>query len=205
VVDGARDIPERPEALLEITRLAEAGVGRDGLLTAVADIVSRAVGFRTVAVNLYRHARNEFEVVAVHGNDNAALALLGTVTAAETWDSLLDDRFDVAGAHFVPAGAVDWSLHDQATFIPEPTPAAAAHDAWQPEDCLFAALRRSHGELLGILSLDEPENGRRPGADNLAVLASIATHVAGALEAAEANDVQRREPGAPSRRGPRPS
>ena len=56
-------------------------------------------------------------------------------------------------------------------------------DAWDPEDALFVALRDQHGNLLGILSVDEPVSGLRPTDDELDVLVSLADHGALALEA----------------------
>jgi diguanylate cyclase (GGDEF)-like protein len=62
--------------------------------------------------------------------------------------------------------------------------AAADPDAWDPEDALFVAMRDQQGNLLGILSVDEPVSGRRPTDDDLDVLVSLADHAALALEAA---------------------
>jgi diguanylate cyclase (GGDEF)-like protein len=46
-------------------------------------------------------------------------------------------------------------------------------------------MRDQHGNLLGILSVDEPASGRRPTDDDLDVLVSLADHAALALEAAK--------------------
>ena len=182
---------DRLAGLLRVTRLVSAGIQDEELRIAVAETVADAFGFRTVAVNLYRPASEDFEVVTVHGSTDAAAALLGTTTDVATWSALLAPGFEVAGAYFIPSGAIDWSREDQTSFVPslEPLPAS---DAWQPEDALFVPLRHSDGHLLGVLSVDEPTSGMRPGESELAVLVSLAAHLAQALETAEANRARER-------------
>ena len=62
--------------LLEVTRLLRAREDLPALLNAVARTISETLGFRTVAVSLYRRAWDDFEVTAVHGGDAARAALL---------------------------------------------------------------------------------------------------------------------------------
>ena len=55
-----------------MTRLLRAREDLPALLDAVARTIGETLGFRTVAVNLYRPAWDDFEVVVVHGNDARA-------------------------------------------------------------------------------------------------------------------------------------
>ncbi len=63
-------------------------------------------------------------------------------------------------------------------------------DAWTAEDALFVPLRDAKGELIGVISVDEPETGRRPSDDELDALVAIAKQAAIALRIAQetAND-----------------
>jgi len=55
-------------------------------------------------------------------------------------------------------------------------------------------MRDQQGNLLGIISVDEPTSGRRPTDDDLDVLVALADHAALALEAArEAADSTRHQ------------
>ena len=168
--------------LVEVTRLLRAREDLPALLDAVARTIGESLGYRTVAINLYRPEWDDFEVTTVYGNEEARAALLGHARPGNDWNVLLSDRFERRGAYVVPSGSVDWD-----SLGPSYVPAgerAADPDAWDPEDALFVAMRDQHGSLLGILSVDEPATGRRPTDDELEVLVSLTDHAALALEAA---------------------
>lgn len=168
--------------LVEVTRLLRAREDLPALLDAVARTIGESLGYRTVAINLYRPAWDDFEVTTVYGNEEARATLLGNARPGDDWTVLLAERFERRGAYVVPSGSVDWDSLGP-SYVPEGT-AGDDPDAWDPEDALFVALRDQHGNLLGILSVDEPVSGRRPTDDELDVLVSLADHGAIALEAA---------------------
>ncbi|HEY3578755.1 MAG TPA: sensor domain-containing diguanylate cyclase [Gaiellaceae bacterium] len=168
--------------LVEVTRLLRAREDLPALLDAVARTIGESLGYQTVAVNLYRPEWDDFEVTTVYGNEAAKAVLLGNARPGEDWTVLLVERFERHGAYFVPSGEVDWDSLGP-SYVPEG--ARAAHpDAWDPEDALFVPMRDQRGLLLGILSVDEPVNGRKPTDDELEVLVSLVDHAALAVEAA---------------------
>ncbi|HEY2637420.1 MAG TPA: hypothetical protein VGI54_08550, partial [Solirubrobacteraceae bacterium] len=79
----------RLRALVEVARLRSAGEGDEEMLARVAAATAQAVGVRTVVVNLYRRAWDDFHVACVHGSDEARAALLGTSTPRRAWRALL--------------------------------------------------------------------------------------------------------------------
>ncbi len=182
---------ERLNALLRVGQLVANGVRGQELHEVVAATVADAFGYRTVVLNLHRQGSNSFEVVVVQGSQAAREALLGGITTADGWAPLLDPRFDVKGAYFVPAGGFDWTIHTEPSFVPE-LRMLDHQDAWRPEDALFVPLRASDGHLLGVLSLDEPIDGLRPVAPDLAVLSGVVAHLSQAVESAEANHTKER-------------
>jgi diguanylate cyclase (GGDEF)-like protein len=168
--------------LVEVTRLLRAREDLPALLDAVARTIGESLGYRTVAVNLYRPEWDDFEVTTVYGNEEARATLLGNARPGEDWSVLLSDRFERRGAYDVPSGTVDWSSLGP-SYVPQG--ARACHpDAWDPEDALFVPMRDQRGLLLGIISVDEPVSGRRPTDEELDVLVSLADHAALAVEAA---------------------
>jgi diguanylate cyclase (GGDEF)-like protein len=167
--------------LVEVTRLLRAREDLPALLDAVASTIGDSLGYGTVAVNLYRPAWDDFEVTTVHGNEAARKMLLGTTLPGEEWTVLLAGRFERRGAYVIPRGAVDWDSLAP-SYVPQGEHTSDP-GAWDPEDALFVPMRDQHGNLLGIISVDEPLSGRRPGDDELDVLVALTDHAALALEA----------------------
>ena len=178
--------------LVEVTRLLRAREDLPALLDAVARTIGESLGYRTVALNVYRPEWDDFEVITVYGNDEARRMLLGNARPGDDWTVLLADRFERRGAYVVPAGSVDWESLGP-SYLPEG--GRACHpDAWDPEDALFVPMRDHRGLLLGIVSVDEPISGRRPADDELEVLVSLVDHAALAVEAArEAAESERHQ------------
>jgi PAS domain S-box-containing protein len=172
----------RLRGLLEVTRLLRTTDDLGVLLSAIAETVADSLAFRTVVVNVYRREWDDFVVTTVYGSDDARDALVGQVRQHSDWVPLLDARFLQRGAYLVPHGEFDWTSH--AAY----TPVIAVSDdptAWHPEDALFVPMRTSDGELLGVLSVDEPVSGRRPSGDEIDVLVAVAEHAASAVQAAQ--------------------
>jgi diguanylate cyclase (GGDEF)-like protein len=194
---GRTNVSAKPisplRALVEVTRLLRTREDLPALLEAVARTMGDTLGFGTVAINIYRPAWDDFEVTTVYGNPEARDALLGTVRPGHDWTVLLDERFERRGTYHVPSGAVDWDA-----LGPSYIPAGARPsdpDLWDPEDALFVPMRDQQGQLLGIVSVDEPVTGRRPTDEELEVLVAFVDHAALAVEeareAAEASRHQR--------------
>jgi GAF domain-containing protein len=154
------------------------------VLRAVARTMQACLGFGTVVVNLHRPAWDDFETVVVEGSDVAREVLLGQTSSVADWAPLLDARFERRGAYLIEHGAFDWSQDRLTSYIPAPKPDAGAGD-WHPAAALFVPLRSADGEILGILSVDEPADGRRPSDEQLDLVVGVAQHAALALEHAQ--------------------
>jgi PAS domain S-box-containing protein len=172
----------RLRGLLEVTRLVRTGEELPELLSAIARTISDSLGYQTVAINLYRREWDDFVVTTVIGSDDARKTLLGQVHQVGDWLPLLDERFLQRGAYLVPEGEFDWA--ERGAFTPS-LPRTDDPTAWQPEDALFAPMRDAEGNLLGILSVDEPLSGRRPTGDEIDVLVAVSEHAALAVQSAQ--------------------
>jgi diguanylate cyclase (GGDEF)-like protein len=166
-------------ALRDALTAARGVRSRDDLtfaLDRIAELIAQALGYRSVAVNLHRPAWDDFEATTVHGADEARQALLGKASTWEQWAPYLAARFERRGAHHIPAG----SLADRPGGLPMYRPDAApseADDQWDPDDLLLAVMRRGNGDVLGIVSVDEPHSGERPSdadCDRLVALTQVA-------------------------------
>jgi diguanylate cyclase (GGDEF)-like protein len=169
---------------VEVTRLVRTADDVPELLSAVARVISESLGYGTVVINLYRPAWDDFETTTVHGNAQARSALEGAVRSIEQWEPLLAERFHRRGAYVVPAGEFDWGLIEDDFYIPD-REGGVGENAWHPLDALFVPLRHHDGQLLGILSVDEPASKLRPTDEDLDVLVAFADHAALAVQSAQ--------------------
>lgn len=179
---GPRSSPlARLRPLLELANLVRDERELDDLLASIAETIASGLGWRTVVINLYRPAWDDFQVTTVFGNDEARRALLGTTSAWKDWEPLLDARFARCGAFVVRHGEFDWDQIELPTFVPAGA-SATDPDGWDPEDSLIVPLAHSASRLLGILSIDEPLAGRCPTDDELELLVAMAAQAAHAVE-----------------------
>ena len=161
------------------------------VLEDVCRTISELLGYRAVVVNVYRPAFDDMHTSAAVGSEESVRELVGKSSPRETWVPLLDERFARRGAYFVPADEFDWDALGVHSYVPRIAPSDEP-DAWRAEDALFVPLRDPKGLLIGVISVDEPESGRRPNDDEIDALVAIASHAALALRMAQdtAHDVE---------------
>lgn len=150
-------------------------------LQCVAEGVVDALGFGAAALNTVQ-GDGSLRCVAAAGPPAASAALVGGVGSREAWDELLSRAQPCGGLLFLASGP--WSPGD--TGVPSWTPPhedSSRDDpsVWQPEDSLLALLRDGDGDLLGVLSVDEPATGRFPDPAQLTLLELYAAEAANAL------------------------
>ena len=181
----------RLRGLLEAARAVRSGSDLQPLLDAIARVISVSLGFGTVVINLHRPAWDDFEVAIVHGSDEGRRVLLGTSRSWESWQALLDPRFERGGAYFIPEGEFEWDTEGTVSYVPPtagrllPAEDHAGED-WHPEDALLVPMRSATGLLLGVVSVDDPIGGHRPSDGQLEVLSAVCGHAALAVEHAQA-------------------
>ena len=190
-----RDIAPRPLARLgsmfERTALVRDEEDLQEVLEDVCSTIAELLGYRAVVVNVYRPAFDDMLTSAAVGSEESVRELVGKSSPRSTWVPLLDERFARRGAYFVPGGEFDWDGMGLESYVPR-IPPSDDPDAWTAEDALFVPLRDPKGLLIGVISVDEPDTGRRPTDDEIDALVAIARHAGLALRMAQdtASDMQ---------------
>jgi len=167
-------------ALHAVTKRVHASLDLTQTLDAVATGVVEASGFALAAVNLLED-NGDYTTVAVAGSDDVRRELLGTRGSAENWQELFRRAERWGSLYFVDhRRGVPESLY---VWVPD-IEAGDEDDAelWHPLDCLFAPLMAPSGEWVGALSVDLPENGRRPDTHQQEILSFFAEHAAIAIQ-----------------------
>ncbi|MGW3913272.1 diguanylate cyclase CdgB [Streptomyces sp. NPDC005070] len=149
-------------------------------LQTVADGVVTGLGYELACVNLVR-PDGDLVVAALAGNPAAEALITGRVGSRTSWDRRLTMGEAWGDLRFIPH-TEGWVLDEDD--VPQwytDGPAPRFEDEWHPSDRLFAPLYTpsvsgsggnpgggkaggGHGELIGVLSVDRPRNGRKPGA-----------------------------------------
>ncbi len=145
-------------------------------LRSITDGVATAAGFRLSAVSVFRNSE-ELEFLVVSGDEEAQAELDGDVTPRAIVDQWLEQSDRWGRLRFLPHEKTlqlaehVWVGEDSVVDHP---------DAWQPYDMLFAPLHDRDGQLQGILWVDLPLDGLRPGPEKRR---SIETYARQASEA----------------------
>ncbi|MGW1067454.1 diguanylate cyclase domain-containing protein [Streptomyces aureus] len=139
-------------------------------LQTIADGVVTGLGYELACVNLVR-PDGDLVVAAFAGNPAADGLITGRVGSRASWERRLTMGEAWGDLRFIPH-TEGWVLdEDDVPQFHTDGPAPRSEDEWHPSDRLFApmytrsASDASHGELLGVISVDWPLTRRRPGPD----------------------------------------
>ncbi|MFF8836372.1 diguanylate cyclase CdgB [Streptomyces sp. NPDC015130] len=133
-------------------------------LQTVADGVVAGLNYELACVNLVR-PDGDLVVAAFAGSSAAEALITGRVGSRASWDRRLSMGSAWGDLRFIPH-TEGWVLMDDD--VPQwhtDGPAPRFEDEWHPHDRLYAPMYASGSgrELLGVISVDRPRNGRHPG------------------------------------------
>ncbi|MCB5166146.1 diguanylate cyclase CdgB [Streptomyces bambusae] len=132
-------------------------------LQTVVDGIVVGLGYELACVNLVR-PDGDLVVAAFAGNPAAEALITGRVGSRTSWDRRLAMGESWGGLRFIPHTEGWVLLEDDVPQWHTEGPDPRFEDEWHPEDRLYAPMYATGGELLGVISVDKPRNGRRPGA-----------------------------------------
>jgi hypothetical protein len=162
---GADVTYEEPREVTTLRRLHElmcrvnAGEDLASVLQSLVDGVADVTGFAVAAVS-YLQPDRCLEVVAVAGDDAARDELIGNRTPVDEITGEFEIADDWGLLRFVPYERLNGE--QGRGWIPNVRPLDVP-DAWHPEDALLAPLSAPTGEMVGLISVDLPRDGLRPG------------------------------------------
>ncbi|NBE54640.1 diguanylate cyclase CdgB [Streptomyces boluensis] len=152
-------------------------------LQTVADGVVTGLGYELACVNLVR-PDGDLVVAAFAGSAAAEALITGRVGSRESWERRLGMGHNWGSLRFIPHNE-GWTLiEDDVPQWHTEGPEPRFEDEWHPLDRLYAPMHTSGatgGELLGVISVDRPRNGRHPGAWGREALQMYASQAAIAI------------------------
>lgn len=133
-------------------------------LQTVADGIVKGLGYELACVNLVQ-PDGDLVVAAFAGNAAAEALITGRVGARASWERRLSMGETWGELRYIPHTEGWILLEDDVPQWYTEGPDPRFEDEWHPQDRLYAPMYAPGGgrELLGVISVDRPRGGRRPG------------------------------------------
>jgi PAS domain S-box-containing protein len=187
-LDRAELLKQRGEQLtqiFELGRMLSSGEDIETVLEAVAHAISDSVGFKIVVMSLVDRRLGVTRRVAQSGLTLATWNELRAVQPKlENLDRLLQPRYRISNSYFLPGEDPTWQTPDLPVGSVATLPTASQstnNRQWKREDLLLVPLRNAEGELIGLISVDDPRNGLRPSLRTIEALETLAYQAALAI------------------------
>ncbi|MDT9691738.1 diguanylate cyclase CdgB [Streptomyces sp. P9(2023)] len=133
-------------------------------LQTVADGIVAGLNYELACVNLVR-PDGDLVVAAFAGSPAAEALITGRVGSRASWERRLSMGVAWGDLRFIPHTEGWVLIEDDVPQWHTEGPAPRFEDEWHPHDRLYAPMYSSGSgqELLGVISVDRPRNGRHPG------------------------------------------
>ena len=170
--------------LFEVSRSVRSDQPLASNLEAIAFGLQEAVGFNVVLISVLDPRTMRLKRTAASGLPLATFSAISQIQPP--WDDvarLLREEYRISQSFFLPfetAGDLTNSLG--AVRVPQTSNAPRAANAWQAEDMLLVPLHGSGRELVGLLTVDDPRDGRHPDRNTVEVIEIFANQAAQAIE-----------------------
>ncbi len=172
--------------ILETSNSLKVNLSLVDLLQGIVRAASYSLEFEVVVMNTRNPITGQVEIKASIGLDEPGREVLEN--ASFSWEELarlMNERFNIGGCYFIPQGAIDWEAEYGGVFydLPE-TDENDPLDAtdWHPDDVLLIPIHSFTREVVGVLSVDRPLNGKRPNPGTIQTLEIFANQAAVAIE-----------------------
>jgi len=180
-----RNISKRLESLMKSSAVMLRTVDVRERLKAIAEAV-REQGWGRVVISLRDENLSTIDVVTAGLTREEEEYLKNHQAPGHVWRKRLSsmfERYRLGEFYYLP-----WSdpvVQEQFKYaLTSKVPKEETVD-WNPDDLLFVPLRLPTGQVVGIMSIDDPKDGRRPTKDSLAPLELFAHQAAVAIENAK--------------------
>jgi len=175
--------------ILKISNLLKIHLSSQEILEEVADGISQSLGFRTVLISLYKQDEKCFERIAQAGLDDRWNEISEKKPPEQNILRHFREEFRIGNCYLVRNVTPTTT-----TIMPKmDDPSGASPDDWAPDDALFVPLLTSNNNLLGVISVDEPRDGKIPSLETLNALEILANQAVHAFESAAIHAVARHD------------
>ncbi|MCS7219728.1 MAG: ATP-binding protein [Anaerolineae bacterium] len=145
---------------------------------AIAQGIVEALGFRMAAINVREGAVSR--VAAVVGPPEAVQKLSGLRVPWEAWAEVMQERYRISRSYLIRHEYVNWDQVALSPYLYRPDLPERPSGCWHPEDMLLIPIYQDE-QVIGLISVDDPEDGLLPDLDTIQMLEVFADQAALAL------------------------
>ncbi len=188
---------EQMNRLLTISQKLRSDLPLEDALEEVAYAIQETAGFNVVLISVAEGWTGKGAVlrrVAAAGLPLHKFEELARVRQpVERYERLFREEYRLGPCYFFPFDRRDDWGADLHTVVAMPPTDEWKEGQWHPNDMLLVPLRGSGGRLIGLISVDDPADGKRPSRQVLDLLAIFGNQAAVAIENANLyHDARRR-------------
>jgi len=173
---------EQMALLLEVSRTMRSDRPLEETLLDIAYAVQEGTGFNIVLISVVEGVT----VRRVAGAGIPLTRLEQMKQIRQPWpriEALFQERFQMGRCYYIPAEYSDSVLGGLDVFLPEAEEILERQPGmWHPKDSFITPLYGSHGEIVGMMSVDDPLDRRAPTPLTAEVIEVFAAQVALAVE-----------------------
>ena len=166
--------------LIEVNRILRQDVPLDQALSALAQGIRNSTPFRVVLVSILETETGMLRRVTGVGLSQETLnELLARKQPLSGLQQLMKPEFKVSHSYFIPS--------DQTPILPADVhyvysnyeaSARGTQNAWNADDFLLVPMEDGQGNMLGVISVDDPSNGLRPDRPLIEMIEGFAAQAA---------------------------
>ncbi len=174
---------ETQNKLSQVSHTLLTASNRAEALAAIADAIQQTTVFQVVVISLCDPQTGILH--RVHGAGLLQEVWEDLASHTQPWAGIariLDPSYRFGNVYFIPADKLPVVPEDLHMVTILSSVDNTQVDAWEPEDMLLVPLYDSHSMPLGLISLDAPNDGRRPDRPTLEALELFALQVCMFLE-----------------------
>ena len=150
-------------------------------LDAIAKAIVDAKLFRRALISIFGKRWRRIDIgYAGFAKEEKKKLLKSKPLSAEMWHRVLSDRYRVSESYYIPH---DDPLNEEIGGIPSPS-SEEEFSGWHPNDFLFVPLKTHNDRIIGMISVDDPFDGKKPTprSETLRLLELFANRAASLLE-----------------------
>ncbi len=183
---------EQLRSLLEIGNALRMNLSLEEVLDQIVYAIPDTTGFNLALLSVVEGDPPYLRRVAAAGLPIAVFEEMRRVRQPlERFTRIMRDEYRISQSYFFPhQKAHEWQEGLHVYTPPAPEEEEWEQGKWHPEDMLIIPLHSSSGEILGLLSVDEPRDGRVPTRAVVEALEIFANQAAIAIENAQLYEKQ---------------